>query len=134
MKTKVDKTRLRNDASMMLASFDEMYEYLKGSGDKEGSRILGSLMLYTGQFVDGLFELQQKILASKEEAKTKEKADKENLKKELRDDFEELVSHFIDNEDEEGFETLVRIKKGANVLIENLVRREGDVFEHRKDN
>lgn len=129
MKMTVDKIRVKEDAEKMLASFDEMYKYLKETRDREGSRILGSMMLYAGQFVDGLFELHQEALASKEKAETKGKADKENLKKELRADFGEMITHLIDNEDQEGFKTLVRIKKGANVLIENLIRKEEDVFE-----
>ena len=73
METKVDRTRLKEDANKMLASFDEMYEYLKKTRDREGSRILGSMMLHTGQFVDGLFELHQEALALKEEEKDEPK-------------------------------------------------------------
>lgn len=129
MKPKVDRARLKEDANMMLASFDEMHEYLKETRDREGSRILGSMMLCIGQFVDDLFELQREALALRDETKTKVETDKKGLKKDLRADFEEMVTHLIDTEDQEGFETLVRIKKGTNALIEGLIRREEDVFE-----
>ena len=131
MNRKLAEAQIGNEVSMdlMLENLKKMRAHFKETGDAKGEEIFNDFTGYTGIFINSLFELHEKIMALKEELETEKEASKEDLKRDLRADFEELVTHLIDDEDQEGFETLVRIKKGTNALIEGLIRREEDVFE-----